>query len=101
MFTQEIDHLFSAKYGSVFPLQTNDPKMPEYSVDKFNLTMYYAPFFQNDCAIPCQSMRIYFAGYDGTNESDNDKQAYIRFYIKDQEPKHLRLYNNITCKSLP
>ena len=60
--------------------------MPECSVEKFNLTMYYAPFFQNNCTIPCQSMRIYFAGYDGTNESDNEKQAYIRFYIEDQIP---------------
>ena len=85
--SQALDEWFLKHHGCVFPLKTNKPNHTKCIIEKSHKSHWYtviADHFQDWCLLPCETMKVMFAGFDSTTDNGIENETYVRFYMKDQ-----------------
>ena len=82
-----MDHYFIENHGCVFPYLTNNPNENQCILEISHRVTYqsvYIKYFNDFCPMPCEKMKVNFAGHDAIGHNGNENEAYMKFYIKDQ-----------------
>ena len=82
-----MDYYFLETHGCVFPHLTNNPnenKCILNSAQRVTFQSSRIKYFNDFCPMPCENMKVNFAGHDSINHNGVENEAYVRFYIKDE-----------------
>ena len=82
-----MDHYFLENHGCVFPHLTNNPNKSQCIVEISHRVTFKSvsiKYFHDFCPMPCEKMKVSFAGHDSIDHNGNENEAYVKFYIKDQ-----------------
>ena len=96
-----MDHYFLKNHGCVFPPLTNNPNQNLCIIDISHRVTFQSvsiKYFHDFCPMPCEKMKVNFAGHDSIDHNGIENEAYVKFYIKDQiQVKKSRLsYSEVT-----
>ena len=82
-----MDHYFLENHGCVFPHLTNNPnenKCRLNSTQSVTFDSVRIKYFNDFCPMPCEKMKVNFAGHDSIDHNGIENEAYVKFYIKDR-----------------
>ena len=82
-----MDHYFFKNHGCVFPPLTNNPNQNHCIIDISHRVTFQSvsiKYFHDFCPMPCEKMKVNFAGHDSIDHNGIENEAYVKFYIKDQ-----------------
>ena len=82
-----MDHYFFKNHGCVFPPLTNNPNQTHCIIDISHRVTFQSvsiKYFHDFCPMPCEKMKVNFAGHDSIDHNGVENEAYVKFYFKDQ-----------------
>ena len=82
-----MDNYFLENHECVFPHLKNNPNENQCVVKISHRKTFLnvsIKYFNDFCPMPCEKMKVNFAGYDSIDHNGVANEAYVKFYIKDQ-----------------
>ena len=82
-----MDDYFFKNHECFFPHITNNPNGTQCIVEISHRKTYLSvlfKYFHDFCPMPCEKMKVNFAGHDSIDHNGVENEAYVKFYFKDQ-----------------
>ena len=82
-----MDDYFFKNHECFFPHVTNNPNGTQCIVEISHRKTYLSvlfKYFHDFCPMPCEKMKVNFAGHDSIDHNGVENEAYVKFYFKDQ-----------------